>query len=867
MAKKKPLKKGASNRKGRRKYFNGGQAYALPTSAAATTSNMMGMGDPAMLQKNLQMTNAMALEQQQRMKAQEDMRTAAAGELSKANLANAQIQAQSTAASSGLALGKEIRSGIQAAKTAGNSIGTGIRSGIQAAGPNAAAGLGGAGLGLAGAGIKHVSNDDDATTMNFGETTGTLMQGAGTGLGLAGTLGLMGAVPGIGWAAAGLGAIGYGAHALVQRNKARVEQEKEDAQNAIARQNMSIAQQQAFDKNFIKQGSDIGYNVGSSMSNSYTPNQQMMYAKNGGMIKRADGSYSKRGLWDNIRANKGSGKEPTKEMLEQEKKIEAQEKRMGGQSVPGGVIKSIGNGAVEFVGKKHSQGGIMLDSKTEVEGGETMDKVAMNKGNQSDYIFSEYLKLGGKSFAKRHKEILKRGGSEAKIQSEVQRLAKMQEEVARRNGEKDRTPEKIMKNGGVKQYQTGNEIPNPYDEYNPYGFGRGESWAYTASTPGAIDYEGTVGGVDYGSLEDTGWSQYYGRGEMLDPEAYKAIEAGGIEKLYDDVYLGRAQAFYQNNPDQAYNWLETMFNSDTPDAEMFRSKLSDADGNMLPKEEALKIAQELSTDRKVGPFHLYLPREIEPLTSVDKPIETSYEHFDVTKGTPPVMPPTPVIPPRGERPPRDLGWMAALPGLLQLGKNDPYPTARTMSPQMQRGVNLPRINMNAERAANAAMNVSTRRQFVNQASGPAGMAASLAANQQARSQGLQIGNQEARTNKDLMAQEAGLNVNIAGRNAAAMNQAGQFNAQMLQQRDFNKHDQDIYNRQHRADVLTGVARDVMAYKSDERFANAVSDSGAYERLTAAERARLKGLVGKEKQIAKKGGYIKRSNTIRSKRRK
>jgi hypothetical protein len=49
--------------------------------------------------------------------------------------------------------------------------------------------------------------------------------------------------------------------------------------------------------------------------------------KNGGMIKRADGSYSKRGLWDNIRANKGSGKKPTKQMLVQEKKIKAKTKK------------------------------------------------------------------------------------------------------------------------------------------------------------------------------------------------------------------------------------------------------------------------------------------------------------------------------------------------------------------------------------------------------------------------------------------------------------------------------------------------------------------------------------------------------------
>jgi hypothetical protein len=54
--------------------------------------------------------------------------------------------------------------------------------------------------------------------------------------------------------------------------------------------------------------------------------EMMDKKKAGGMIKRADGSYSKRGLWDNIRANKGSGKKPTKQMLQQEKKIKAKSK-------------------------------------------------------------------------------------------------------------------------------------------------------------------------------------------------------------------------------------------------------------------------------------------------------------------------------------------------------------------------------------------------------------------------------------------------------------------------------------------------------------------------------------------------------------
>jgi len=44
------------------------------------------------------------------------------------------------------------------------------------------------------------------------------------------------------------------------------------------------------------------------------------------LLKRKDGSTSKRGLWDNIRDNKGSGKKPTKKMLEEAKKIKAKKK-------------------------------------------------------------------------------------------------------------------------------------------------------------------------------------------------------------------------------------------------------------------------------------------------------------------------------------------------------------------------------------------------------------------------------------------------------------------------------------------------------------------------------------------------------------
>ena len=60
----------------------------------------------------------------------------------------------------------------------------------------------------------------------------------------------------------------------------------------------------------------------------------------GGLIKRADGSYSQTGLWDNIRANKGSGKKPTKQMLEQEKKIK--------QMAMGGYMYKDGGNTEEY---------------------------------------------------------------------------------------------------------------------------------------------------------------------------------------------------------------------------------------------------------------------------------------------------------------------------------------------------------------------------------------------------------------------------------------------------------------------------------------------------------------------------------------
>jgi hypothetical protein len=65
----------------------------------------------------------------------------------------------------------------------------------------------------------------------------------------------------------------------------------------------------------------IGIELEDLAPNSENNSEEM---KMGGMLKRADGSYSKRGLWDNIRDAAGSNKAPTADMLKQEKKIKAE---------------------------------------------------------------------------------------------------------------------------------------------------------------------------------------------------------------------------------------------------------------------------------------------------------------------------------------------------------------------------------------------------------------------------------------------------------------------------------------------------------------------------------------------------------------
>jgi hypothetical protein len=322
-----------------------------------------------------------------------------------------------------------LNAGVQAyrgAKTAGQTTKTALQVGSTAAGwagPQAV----GTAASMIGKGIEKASDDEDATTMNVGETSGKLLKGAGygaTAAGIAGGLGAFGATMSwnpIGWAAlAGAGIAG--GVGLLQRRRAR--KDEGEATSKFDRKQNRIAKKLA--KEEEKGLTYAGYDFGNP--DATVMGSERYQQKTGG-----------------VRKYKG-----------------------GGAQVPGGVVQPIpGSDAVEFKGKSHEEGGILLDKNTEVENGETMDKVTMKGKGKKDYFFSNYLKVGGKTFADKHKDMLRTGAT----QREINLLAKAQEGAANRNPE----AVQVAATGGARQYQMGNwwetqdpniSVPEQVQSYN-----------------------------------------------------------------------------------------------------------------------------------------------------------------------------------------------------------------------------------------------------------------------------------------------------------------------------------------------------------------------------------------------------------------
>jgi len=118
-------------------------------------------------------------------------------------------------------------------------------------------------------------------------------------------------------------AIGYKIGGFAPTN-ARVMKQKTDAEgNVIKSKERPISVKKAA-KRIVRKVGEFEFEKGGKLTKAKAGKQ---------MLKRADGSVSQRGLWDNIRAaakkNKAAGKpgkKPTAAMLKQERKIKAKSK-------------------------------------------------------------------------------------------------------------------------------------------------------------------------------------------------------------------------------------------------------------------------------------------------------------------------------------------------------------------------------------------------------------------------------------------------------------------------------------------------------------------------------------------------------------
>jgi len=127
------------------------------------------------------------------------------------------------------------------------------------------------------------------------------------------------------------------------------------------------------------------------------------------MIKRADGSYSQRGLWDNIRANRGSGKKPTAEMLKQERKIKAKMKDGGkfpdltgdGQVTRADILKGrgvFGQGGVNNPGFKALPGYVQAKIKANMEEGGMMPQTSAGQAVVNSALMMSKMQNGAVVF-------------------------------------------------------------------------------------------------------------------------------------------------------------------------------------------------------------------------------------------------------------------------------------------------------------------------------------------------------------------------------------------------------------------------------------------------------------------------------------
>jgi hypothetical protein len=147
---------------------------------------------------------------------------------------------------------------------------------------------------------------------------------------------------------------------------------------------------------------------------------------------------------------------------------------------------------------------------------------------------------------------------------------------------------------------------------------------------------------------------------------------------------------------------------------------------------------------------------------------------------------------------------------------------------------MPRVNLNQERAANIQQNVAYKNAVLNQNTGPAGLVTMQLANKNAAEQGLKIDEQEKRQNADLASREGENQMKASMFNAETDQKRQMFNTEFNQKERQYRREDILGALDTGAARIAGIVKDEKTYDSDKRLANALDETGSYDRFTILE---------------------------------
>ena len=174
------------------------------------------------------------------------------------------------------------------------------------------------------------------------------------------------------------------------------------------------------------------------------------------------------------------------------------------------------------------------------------------------------------------------------------------------------------------------------------------------------------------------------------------------------------------------------------------------------------------------------------------------------------------------------GVTQLLPAAYSFFKKD-KPVEQMGAPGRIKAPALDRVNFNAERAANAADNRAMNRFIETSGIGPAGIIAKMSAYRRKQEGDMKIAAQESRINTQIANREAQMEMQARTQNVQNALRVNQINTAAREAERIAQADRRLGAVDTFAQGIAGLAGDVMSYQASERLARATGDMGIYER--------------------------------------